>query len=57
MLQKAPYNADDIDVIRLPRDMGDNAADAADNHLNLYASLGSFSQFIDELALGDGIHL
>ena len=57
MLQKASDDAGDMDVIRLARYARQNAADAADDELDLHARAGRLRQLVNDFALGDGIGL
>lgn len=57
MLQKAPDDAGDIDILRFTGYTRQDAADAANDELNLYACAGRFGQLVDDLAFGDGIGL
>ena len=57
MLQKAPDDAGDVNILRFTGHTRQDAADAADDELGLHARAGRFCQFIDDLAFGDGIGL
>ena len=55
MLQKAPDDAGDMDILRFTGHTRQDAADAADNELYFHARAGRLRQFVNDLALGDGV--
>ena len=57
MLQKAPDDAGDMDILRFTGHTRQDAADAADNELYFHARAGRLRQFVNDLALGDGVRL
>lgn len=57
MLQKPPHNADDRDVLRMARNIGQNAADAPYDHFDADACAGSVAQLSDDIDIRDGIDL
>ena len=57
MLQIAPDDADDADVLRLARHAGEDAADAADDEVYLDARLRGLAQFADEVDVGQRVYL
>ena len=57
VLQIPPDDAGDLNVLRLVQHPRPQAADAADNELDLNARLGRLAQFVNDLTLRDGIDL
>ena len=57
VLQIPPDDAGDLDVLRLVQHPRPQAADAADNELDLNARLGRLAQFVNDLTLRDGVDL
>ena len=57
MLQKPAHDGDDGDIVRLPFDARDEAADAAHDEPHFDARLARFHKFFDKLLIGERIHL
>ena len=57
MLQIPPDDAGDLNVLRLVQHPRPQAADAADNELDLNARLGRLTQLVNDLTLRDGVDL
>ena len=55
MFQESSDNADDTDVFCLSFHSGDQAADTADDHIDLDSGLRSLDQFVDDLFVRKGI--
>ena len=57
VLQIPPDDAGDLNVLRLVQHPRPQAADAADNELDLNARLGRLAQLVNDLTLRDGVDL
>ena len=57
VLQKAPHNAGDGDVVGFAGDTWQQAADAPDDQLHPDTGLGGLGQLVDEFPLGDRVDL
>ena len=57
MLQIPAHDASNLDVLRLARDARNQAANAAHDHVDLYAGAGSVPQLLNDAAVRQGIQL
>ena len=57
MFQKAPHNTANRNVLRLSGNTCDQAADTANDHLDLYAGFGCLDQFFDQIFVRQRVNL
>ena len=57
MLEPATHDAANGDVFRLAGHAGQQARDAAHDEVDLYACAARLGDLVDDLAVGDGVHL
>ena len=57
MLQIAPHDAADAEVLRFSGHAGQDAADAADDHVDLHAGAGGLHELFDDVHIGNGVDL
>ena len=57
VLQEAPHDADGLDLLAKPLQPGQQAANAAYDKLDLYASLAGFIELVDHAFVFEAIHL
>ena len=57
MLEPATHDAANGDVFRLAGHAGQQARDAAHNEVDLHARAARLGDLVDDLAVGDGVHL